>query len=344
VGASAFGSVVVRHRRLALALAAALTLLAGCGEKSDPTGPESARSLSLMLDYFPNADHAGIYAAEANGDFRRAGLAVTPRVPPDPSAPLKLLAAGKVDLAISYEPEVLLARDRGLEVVSIAALVQKPLTSIISLSKRVQTVGDLEGKRVGTAGIPYQAAYLKTILEEAGLPPGSAKEVNVGFNLVPAMLSKRVDATLGSFWNYEGVQLQLQRRRPRIIRVESVGVPTYNELVIVARKEQVRRDGSRLRAFLQALTRGHEALRRDPEPALDELLRANGDLDRRHQEAVVRKTLPVFFPENRKRPFGYQDTREWEAYGRWMFERKLLRAPLHGAAALTNEFLPGEGI
>ena len=132
-------------------------------------GPSGSKHVELMLDYFPNADHAGIYAAQADGDFQEAGLDVEIRQPPDPAAPIKQVAAGRVDLAISYEPEVLRARDQGLNVVSVGALVQKPLTSIISLPKaKIRKPADLEGKTVGTAGIDYQHAYLETILREAG--------------------------------------------------------------------------------------------------------------------------------------------------------------------------------
>ncbi|MBV9416714.1 MAG: ABC transporter substrate-binding protein, partial [Solirubrobacterales bacterium] len=176
-------------RRAAIVTAIAALLLAGCGEKQESvTGsPSSAQQLTLMLDWFPNADHAGIYQALAEGDFSRAGLDVHVQVPSDPAAPLQLLAAGKVDAAISYEPEVLLARDQGLALVSVAALVQKPLTSIISLgSKHITSPGALKGKRVGDAGISYQHAYLTTILNQAGVPVSSVKEINVGANLVPA--------------------------------------------------------------------------------------------------------------------------------------------------------------
>jgi putative hydroxymethylpyrimidine transport system substrate-binding protein len=334
-------------RRLILLLAVLATSGAagGCGEKEDATRPGSTERLDLMLDYFPNADHAGIYEALASGEFRRAGLDVNLRVPSDPAAPLKLVAAGRVDVAISYEPELLLARDRGLDVVSVAALVQAPLTSIISLpSADIDSVADLEGKRVGTAGIPYQAAYLRTVLENAGVDPSSVRRVDVGFNLTPAMVSKRVDATLGAFWNYEGVQLELARKRPRIIRMERVGVPTYNELIIVVREETARREGARIRAFVQALARGHEALRRDPSRGIDALLEANRDLTRRLQVAAVRETLPVFFPADRSKPFGYHDPRAWARYGRWMFEQKLVRRPPQTAGAFTNEFLPGQGV
>jgi len=323
----------------------ALAALAACGEKEERSSAPRAERLDLVLDYFPNADHVGIYAAIAGGDFRKVGLEVKPRTPSDPAAPLNLLASGRADLAISYEPEVLLARDRGLRVVSVGAIVQRPLTSIMALgSARIDDVRDLRGKKVGTAGIPYQAAYLDTILQRAGVNPNSVDRIDVGFNLVPAMLSTRVDATLGSFWNYEGVELRQRKRRPTIIPVDRVGVPTYNELVIVARQQDAGRRGDRIRRFMRGLTAGYEAAREDPARAVGQLLKANPDLTRRLQLASVRATMPVFFPRDDDRPFGFQDPREWDAYGRWMYDNELLRNPPRANRALTNEFLPGQGI
>jgi putative hydroxymethylpyrimidine transport system substrate-binding protein len=326
----------------ALALAG---LTAGCGAKKDSTAAPRTEKLDLVLDYFPNADHVGIYAALADGQFRAVGLDVKPRAPSDPSAPLKLLAAGQADLAISYEPEVLLARDRGLRVVSVGALVQKPLTSIVADgSARIRGVGDLRGKKIGTAGIPYQSAYLKTILSHANLNPNSVDEINVGFNLVPAMLSRRVDATLGAFWNYEGVEMAQRRRHPTVIPVDRVGVPSYNELVIVARKQDLAERGGRVRRFMRALTAGYAAARANPARAVDQLVRANPGLQRPLQLASVRATLPVFFPADEKRPFGWQDPRAWESYGRWMYDNQLVQSPPKAGRALTNEFLPGQGV
>ena len=327
-------------------LVALVALAAGCGEKEESTSKPRAQELDLVLDFFPNADHVGIYAAIADGDFERAGLKVTPRAPSDPAAPLKLLAAGEADLAISYEPEVLLARDRGLQVVSVGAIVQKPLTSIIALApERIRRPADLQGRKVGTAGIPYQTTYLKTILSQAKINPNSVDEINVGFNLVPAMLSKRVDATLGGFWNYEGIQLRQRRRAATIIPVDKAGVPTYNELVVVARKQDLAKRGARVRQFMRALSEGYEAARDNPTKAVGQLVAANRDLDRKLQLASVRATLPVFFPSDEERPFGYQDPKEWEAYGRWMLDNELLKdSPNAGARPFTNEFLPGEGV
>ena len=329
-------------------LLAVVLVLAACGEKEENTGKPRTESIDLVLDFFPNADHVGIYAALAAGDFEKAGLKVTPRAPSDPAAPLKLLAAGKADLAISYEPELLLARDQGLRLVSVGAIVQRPLTSIIALGpEKIRDPADLQGKKVGTAGIPYQAAYLKTILTEAKVNPSSVDEINVGFNLVPAMLSKRVDATLGGFWNYEGVQLRQRKKgpQPTIVPVDRAGVPTYNELIVVARKDDLARGGGRVRRFMRALTEGYAAARDDPAKAVDQLVKANPDLDRKLQLASVKATLPVFFPKDERRPFGYQDPRRWEAYGRWMLDNQLLKnSPTAGARPFTNEFLPGQGI
>jgi putative hydroxymethylpyrimidine transport system substrate-binding protein len=328
-----------------LALTAALAL-AACGERTESTGPAARESLRLMLDYFPNADHAGIYAAEGTGAFDRVGLDVEVQTPSDPSAPLKLLAAGRVDLAISYEPELLLARDQGQKLVAVGALVQAPLTSVVSIGRNaISDPKQLAGKTVGTAGIPYQSAYLKAILAQAGVDPAQVKEVSVGFNLVPAMLSRKVDATLGAFWNYEAIQLAQQRRRPKVIRMERAGVPTYDELVIVAREEDLRENGgARVRRFMRALGEGVRALRKDPESGITPLLRANRDLDRRLQEASVKATLPVFFPADSSKPVGWMDAAEWIRYGDWMVRNRLLRNPPDAGRALTNEFLPGEGV
>jgi putative hydroxymethylpyrimidine transport system substrate-binding protein len=328
---------------LPLAILCALALSA-CGEKSDPTGAPGKERITLMLDFFPNADHAGIYEAIASGEFAKAGLDVRVQVPGDPSSPLKLLAAGKTDLAISYEPEVFLARDKGADIVSIGALVSEPLTSIIAVGKhtKLSSPADLEGHTVGTAGIPYQSAYLKTILENAGADPARTKEINVGFDLVPAMLSHKVYATLGGFWNYEGIQLQRKKRDPKIIRVDDAGVPTYDELVIAARTDEVRNRAATLRRFLQALARAHTALRNDPAAGADALLKANPDLDPGLQREAIGKTIPAFFPSEANRPWGWQNIAQWGAYGKWMDDNGLLKRP-PTAGALTNDLLPGEG-
>ena len=333
-----------RPKCLLLLLLLAVAALAGCGEKEETLGPKESRRMSLLLDYFPNADHAGIYAADAGGHFRDAGLDVVIRQPADPAAPIKQVAAGRVDLAVSYEPEVLRARDEGLPVVAVAALVRKPLTSIVSLpAAGIRSPRDLAGKRVGTSGIDYQSRYLETILLDAGIDPGTVKERNVGFNLTPALLTKKVDAVLGAFWNYEGTELRLKGRRPRIIRMDEAGVPTYDELVLVANEDSLKREGKQVRAFIGALARGTKDLSRDPAKGIRGLLDANRDLDPRLQRAVVKVTLPLFLPRKGK-PFGFQDPEAWQEFAGWMRENKILTEIPDATGAFTNEYLPGSGL
>jgi len=338
----------VTHRRLVPAMLAVLLALglAACGEKKETTGDAATERVDLVLDYLPNADHAGIYAAIETKEFKSAALDVKLRTPSDPSAPLKLLSSARVDLAISYEPELLLARAKGAKLVSIGALVQRPLTSIISLGGKnaIRRPAQLEGKKVGTAGIPYQDAYLETILQDAGADPDSVKPINVGFNLVPALLTKRADAVLGMFWNVEGIELARQDKKPVILRMDEIGVPTYNELVIVAREADVRSRGPVLRRFMRALARGHEQLRKDPDTGIDALVKANPDLKASLQRAQVKATLPVFFPRDKTRPFGYQRRIDWQRYSQWMEENGVIEDAGVGQRAFTNEFLPGEGI
>ena len=307
--------------------------------------PSGSKQVELMLDYFPNADHAGIYAAQAAGHFEQAGLDVTIRQPPDPAAPIKQVAAGRVDLAISYEPEVLRARDQGLSVVSVGAIVQKPLTSLISLP----------AAKISQARRPQgQDGRHRGDRLPVGLPPDDpqrgpgARRQRQGAQRRLLRSRRRcspgkIDAVLGAFWNYEGTDLRLRGKRPRIIRMEEAGVPTYNELVLVANEDALERDGDKIRAFIGALSRGTRDLRADPGEAIEGLLDANPDLDPELQRAVVDVTLPLFFPPEGK-PFGWQSPSEWDAFAAWMQDNNLLENPADVRAAYDNGLLPGSGL
>jgi putative hydroxymethylpyrimidine transport system substrate-binding protein len=327
----------------AFAAAAALALgLAACGGGGDAsTGSASnPQPFTLSLDWYVNPDHAGIYTALDRGYFRQAGLDVKPQVPSDPSAPIKEVAAGRVDLAVSYEPEVLLAQEQGLEVEAVAALVNSPLTSLISLPKAgIASAADLNGKTVGTAGIPYQSDYLETILQAAGLSSSSAEEVNVGLNLLPALIGGRVDAILGGFRNIEGVDLRLRGLDPRIVPVDQLGVPTYDELVLVARKSTVDDHPEAIRAFIQALARGTDHARAHAQEAANAVLSAGKGLDPMQTRAEVAATLPLLAPPQ-GRPYGYMDPNAWAAYAGWMAQHDLISSAPSPSDVLTNDLLP----
>ena len=320
-------------------------MLAGCGDKRDQIQPVSsqAQNVTMMLDWFPNADHVGIYDAIANGDMKDAGINLHVETPPSPNAPLSLLEAGKVDVAISYEPEVMLARDHKQTVLSIAALVQQPLTSLISIgSKHIRSPSQLRGKTVGTAGIPYQTAYLHTMLRHAGVPVNSVKQVDVGSNLVPAMLTGRVDATLGGYWNVEGIQLRQQHKKPNVIPVSRAGVPPYDELVLATTEMYFAKHVSLLRRLVQAIGRGYYAVRSDPSQGISALESADSSLDPTLTSASVRASLHAFFPSNNK-PWGWQFETQWNAYGKWMYDHHLIKHLAASYLASTNQLLAGQG-
>jgi putative hydroxymethylpyrimidine transport system substrate-binding protein len=327
---------------LAVVLLAVAIGLSACGEKSEDVSGEP-QPLSLTLDFYPNPDHAGIYMAQKLGYFKEAGLDVSIHTPADPAAPIKLLAAGRTDLAISYEPEVLLAHEQDLDVRAVAALVNRPLTSMIWLRKSgIAGVADLRGKTIATAGIPYQDAYLETILARAKLTPSDVKAVNVGFGLLPAIVGGRAQAMLGGFLNVEGVDLRLRGKDPVVTPVDRLGVPSYAELVLVARSKRLEEDPEPIRLFIAALARGTAAAAANPRATSEALLEANPDLDPKLTRAEVAATLPLLDPGRAGHPYGYMDPARWGDFTGWMRDNGLISSLPPSSAVLSNAYLPGE--
>lgn len=330
----------LRIPALALALFAMTLFLAACGEKSEEGGKER-ESFSLTLDFYPNPDHAGIYMAEKLGYFEEAGLDVGIDTPSDPAAPMKLVAAGRTDLAISYEPEVALAREQGLDVVAVAALVNQPLTSMIWLKKSgIKGVADLKGKTIATAGIPYQDAFLETILARVNLTPENVKAVNVGFGLLPAVAGGSAQAMLGGFRNVEGVDLRERGLGPVVTPVDQLGVPTYSELVLVANRQSLAENPEKFRLFLAALERGTEAAVAQPGAATTAITEANPDLEPKLTAAEVKATLPLLGARIEGQPYGYMDPKEWETFAGWMRDNGLIESLPQTSELLDNGYLP----
>jgi putative hydroxymethylpyrimidine transport system substrate-binding protein len=335
------GSKSVRAIAVVLAVCAA-TVAVGCGEKSESTGASKPAPFTLALDWFVNPDHAGIYEALDDGYFREAGLDVQPQTPSDPSLPIREVATGRVDLAISYEPDVLLARDQGLPVKAVAALVPTPLTSLIWLKESgIKNVKGLRGKTVATAGIPYQEAYLKTILDRAGLSTSDVETVDVQQSLLPALLSGKVQAMLGGFLNVEGVDLQRRGKDPTVFPVDKLGIPTYDELVLVANSDKLEEESENIRLFLEALERGTKAAVAEPASATTNILEAGNGLDPKITRAEVGKTLPLLLPKDSKHPYGYMDPNEWRRFAQFFADNGEIKELPQIDDVLTNDLLPG---
>ncbi|HEX3737850.1 MAG TPA: ABC transporter substrate-binding protein [Solirubrobacterales bacterium] len=335
-------SSVARSTAVALTLLIIALGLAACGAKSESTTGEPEK-LTLDLDFYPNPDHAGIYMAQEEGFFQEAGLDLAIDSPTDPSAPLKDVAAGRADLAITYEPEVMLAHEQGLDVVAVAALVNQPLTSLIWLKgSGIKAVPDLEGKTVSDAGISYQEAFLQTILRRAKVPASTVKTVDVGFGLIPSLVGGKAEAMLGGYSNVEGVALRERGKQPVITPVDELGVPTYDELILVARRATLAEDGPKIRLFISALQRGTEAAVANPKAATEAILAANSSLEPKLVEAEVEATLPLLAARTAGKPYGYMDPKEWEAFGAWMRDEELISALPKATELLTNSYLADE--
>src|SRR5215208_7703743 len=222
-------------KRVAALLAAALlvTGLIGCGGGgAEPGAPEGA---TLVLDFQPNAVHSGIYAAQANGFFEDGGVDLTIREPSSPADSAKLLESGRADFAVMDINDFGIARERGIDLVGIAAIVQRPLASVIARDRNeIRTPGDLAGKTVGVTGVPSDDAVLDTVLRSGGVDPGDVHRVTIGFNAVADLAAGKVDAAT-AFWDAEGVQLEQRGIPIREFRVDQFGAPRYPELLLVAK-------------------------------------------------------------------------------------------------------------
>lgn len=281
-------------RRPVLCLLVLLAALAGCGGREEAAAPARATPLSVALDFTPNAVHAPLFMArEARAD-RRRGLALEIREPGEGPDALKLLAAGRIDVGIIDIHDLGLARQRGVDVVGIGALVQKPLAALVG-QPGLRRPRDLEGRTVGVSGLPSDPAFLKAIVEADGGRPERIRQVTIGFNAVSSLLGKKVDA-VPVFWNAEGVALRERGRRTSEFRVERFGAPPYPEVVFMARRETIREQPARLKAFLAAVADGVRATREDPARAAALVSDAAGAGEDGLVRSQLDATLPLFSP------------------------------------------------
>jgi NitT/TauT family transport system substrate-binding protein/putative hydroxymethylpyrimidine transport system substrate-binding protein len=262
-----------------------------------------------MLDFTPNAVHAGIYAALARNYDHEAGIGLRVIAPPSPAESIKLLEAGRVDFSILDIHDLAIARERGADLVGIMAIVERPLAALIA-QPQVQSPAQLEGRTVGVPGDPSDSAVLDSIIEGAGRSPRRVKKINIGGDAVPDLLSGRVAAAT-AFWNDEGVALKRKRPGFHIFRVDRYGAPPYPELVLCARRATVQQQPTLVRAVLRTLERGYRLVSSNPGAAAADLEQRVSGLDPQLVRADLAALRPALGTELRPRVL--RAWAKWEA-------------------------------
>lgn len=298
-----------------------LTLALGLSAALFATAPAmAADKLSVLLEWFVNPDHAPLVVAQEKGFFAEEGLDVQLTPPADPSAPPRLVAAGQADVAVHYQPNLYLDHDAGLPLVRFGTLVETPLNTVTVLADGpIQSLGDLKGKKVGYSVAGFEDAMLGQMLKGAGLSRDDVTLVNVNFSLSPSLIAGTVDATLGGFRNFELPQMRIEGHPGRAFYPEEHGVPAYDELIFVTRKELAA--DPRLPRFLAAVEKGAIWLTNHPDEAWALFVKAYPDLDDELNRQAWAATLPRFA----KRPAAL-DRGRYERFGAFLHEAGLIKA------------------
>ena len=308
-------------RLAVLPIAFAIMLAAQSAQAND--------KLTLLLDWFVNPDHAPIFVAQERGYFAARGLDVEIVAPADPNDPPKLVAAGRADIAVSYQPQLYVQVAAGLPLTRFGTLIATPLNTLLVLEDGpVKSIADLKGRKIGFSVGGFEDALLRAMLARHGLSLDDITLVNVNFSLSPALLAGQVDAVIGAYRNFELNQMDIEGYRGRAFYVEEHGVPSYDELILVANPEHM--DRAVLRRFLDALEDGVQYLVNHPEESWKLFIRGRSELDDELNRRAWRDTLPRFA----LRPAAL-DRARYARFARFMQEQGLIPKALSVAEYAT---------
>jgi len=290
---------------------------------------ENRGEVSLALDWYPNSNHAGIYSAIEEGFFKEENITLEIYTPSDPTAIISAVASGRDDFGLSYHPDILQAQSAGLEIVSILSISQHPLNSIMTLkNQNIQNPMDLNGKVIGYPGIPSNKAMLETVLENQGIDINDVETVDVGFELVKALVSGSVDAIIGAYWTHESIVMELQGYDIEIMKLEEWGVPDYYELILITNRKFLDENENEVEKVVNSFKKGYEFAIDNPNKSIDSLIKIAGE--EIVEEDVERKGIQLLIPvwESKGNPFGYQEKSKWEETYEWMYKNNFLEKEL----------------
>lgn len=278
----------------------------------------AAQKLTLMLDWYVNPDHAPIMVAQQTGAFKAQGLDVTIIPPSDPALPPRLVAAGKVDLAVTYQPQLHFFADQGLPLVRVGTLIDSPLNTLITLDKSVHSPADLQGKTVGYSVSGIEQATLAAMLQHDQRQLSDVKLVDVNFQLTSALLTGKVDAVIGGYRNIEALEVKLQGKDPVVFNVEDYGVPAYDELILVANRDSLNKPA--IKKFLIALKQGNDYLQAHPEESWRAFAKLHPELNTGLNRQAWVKTLPLFARDPAR-----LDRQRYRQYETFLFNHGLIK-------------------
>lgn len=327
---------------LALLLAASLMLgLAACGgSAAQESNAEGLEDVEVVLDWYPNALHTFLYAAQEKGYFAEEGLNLVVRFPANTNDAISLPAAGKADIGIYYSQDAILtAIGEGVPIVSIGAIPQRSLNVVIALEESgISSAADLAGKKIGYAGTALSEAQITCMLENAGLSAERCELIDVGFDLLTATTTGRVDATIGNMVNHEVPQLEEEGIAVKYFYPTEFGVPQYYELVFLTGADMVENQPEKLQKFLRAAQKGFAFTKENPEEALQILLENQNIENFPLSEEVERKGLEMLLPimETADAPFLSQDAAVWQKNADWLYEMGLLDAPADASGLVVD--------
>ncbi len=254
----------------------------------------AAPKLQVMLDFFVNPNHVPLIVAVENGFFAQEGIEVEILVPGNPSDPVKLAAAGTIDIALTPQINFLIAKSAGLPLIAVGSLIDGPLGGLLSLREAgIETLSDLRGRRIGYSLAPLEPTLWRTMLASVGVEGGEFELVNVGFNTVLSLLTHRVDA-IGAFRNFELLQVALLSHEPIYFPQEEYGVPDTAEIIFVANPNLIEEHPTWISAFLNGLSRGVSFTKEYSEEAYSLFLSAHPDLDDELNHRAYDATLPLY--------------------------------------------------
>lgn len=319
----------IRNRIVSIALAGALaaTMLTGCGAKKEDG--KKLREVNVVLDWYPNALHAFIYDAIEKGYYKEEGLDVKIQFPANDNDALALVAAGKSEIGLYYEHDVIQAvAEQGTKIRSIGAVVQSPLNIVLSLKdKNIKSPKDLVGKKIGYAGTVMSEALINTMMKDVGADTSDVDMINVGFELMSSMTTDNVDATIGCLVNHEVPQLENEGYDVNYFMVSDYGIPNYYEGVFLANNKMIDEEPEVLEGFLRASEKGFHDFQDDPKGTLAILMdnqnEENFPLTQEVEEKSVQTLLPLM--ETKDAKFLSQSKENWQENIDWMYEQGLIK-------------------